>query len=709
MALVFPRIHLFSSLRPSPSRPRRIFSATMAVKGATMAARGQETKNKEVALVWFKHDLRTDDHPGLIAASQYPTVVPLYVFDPRILTSFPDEMLEMVLFALGDLRKSLKAQGSDLLIGFGSAEEVILELAKEVKATHIFAEEEVEYNLRRMVNIVVETLTTVLFSRGSPQFVFWQTPFYDIKSLNDLPASYREFKKLQFPLTTPLECPVLPVLEMGTDRGALPTFDDVKRYMNKNPTKLDARWTSIKEISSRSILRKENINQVEGKNDQIEGFEKSYSGKTNQTSATSRDTQRKRLEKSVFLSGKGNRVGGGTHTVLNALAGYLRYLEGTARDDWQEVHEKLRNAESRKGASFGALFGSALYLGIISRRRVHYEAIKYERERNAGFLSPFGYSAPTVAAAVDGVSSMEWYRLMALKSQLSNKGRYSIRIWRWKDYLIQYTVVGHEGPAVLLVHGFGAFLEHYRDNISFMADGGHRVWAITLLGFGKSEKPNIAYTELVWAELLRDFIVDVVGEPAHLIGNSIGGYFVASVAGLWPALAKSLVLINTAGSMIPGYSSVHFAEAGQTSGAAWLGSRLLLLYLRLRAGNILKNCYPTNTERADDWLINEILRASYDPGVLVVLESVFNFNLSIPLNYLLDLFGGKVMIIQGMRDPLSKSKLRLAMFREHCSEVTIRELDAGHCPHDELPEEVNSIICGWTSAIESKIRSYERI
>lgn len=71
------------------------------------------------------------------------------------------------------------------------------------------------------------------------------------------------------------------------------------------------------------------------------------------------------------------------------------------------VHEKLRNAESRKGASFNALFGYALYLGIISRRRVHYEAIKYERERNAGFLSPFGYSAATVAAAIHGVSSME--------------------------------------------------------------------------------------------------------------------------------------------------------------------------------------------------------------------------------------------------------------------------------------------------------------
>jgi len=84
-------------------------------------------------------------------------------------------------------------------------------------------------------------------------------------------------------------------------------------------------------------------------------------------------------------------------------------------------------------------------------------------------------------------------------------------------------VVGNEGPAVLLVHGFGAFLEHYRDNVDNIVNSKNRVWTITVLGFGKSEKPNIIYTELLWAELLRDFMAEVVGEPAHCVGNSIGG------------------------------------------------------------------------------------------------------------------------------------------------------------------------------------------
>lgn len=73
------------------------------------------------------------------------------------------------------------------------------------------------------------------------------------------------------------------------------------------------------------------------------------------------------------------------------------------------------------------------------------------------------------------------------------------------------------------MHGFGAFLEHFRDNIDKIAATGHRVWAITLVGFGKSEKPNVNYSELFWSELLRDFIVEIVREPVHLLGNSIGG------------------------------------------------------------------------------------------------------------------------------------------------------------------------------------------
>ena len=82
--------------------------------------------------------------------------------------------------------------------------------------------------------------------------------------------------------------------------------------------------------------------------------------------------------------------------------------------------------------------------------------------------------------------------------------------------------MGQQGSPVLFVHGFGASWEHYRDNIKSLAEG-NRVWALSLLGFGRSEKPDVVYTQDLWAELIRDFIVEVIGEPVVLVGNSIGG------------------------------------------------------------------------------------------------------------------------------------------------------------------------------------------
>uniref|UniRef100_A0A0E0M3T4 Photolyase/cryptochrome alpha/beta domain-containing protein n=1 Tax=Oryza punctata TaxID=4537 RepID=A0A0E0M3T4_ORYPU len=639
-------------LRLRRSRSRGLVVASGAVKAPA-------------AVVWFKHDLRVDDHPGLaaaVAAEPRRPVVPLYVFDRRILAGYSDKMLELLLFALEDLKMVLKSQESDLLIGLGNAEDVVLKLVNEVQAGLIFTEEEVEYRVRNVLASVESSLSNASFTSGNPpEIMVWSASLYDYKNPRELSTSHNQFLKEKLPMNTPLAAPSLPALNIEIETGSLPTLEELKGFLKESRTSED-NWVPLKSTSARSILKK-TLSQIKVKT----GVASSDSDGGDDTTAYYGTSGRK-VQNSMFASESSIEVRGGTEITLDALAAYLKYLEGTGKASWQELHDKVRLSETRDGASFCTLFGPALQLGVISKRRVYHETIQYERDRNAGFISPFGYSTPTVTAAVDAICSMEWYWLLALKSQVCIEGNYPFRIWRWKGHLIQYTSVGHEGPSVLLVHGFGASLQHFRDNIGAIADQGCRVWAITLLGFGKSEKPNVNYSELLWSELLRDFIVDIVKEPVHLVGNSIGGYICAITAGLWPSLARSLILLNTAGSVVPSYSFIPLSEA-----------RLLLLFLRSRAGGILKEYYPT----------------SYDPGAATVIESIFSFNLSIPLNFLFDSFGGKILIVQGMKDPLTKSKSFVSMLREHCSKVHIRELDAGHAPHDEVPDEVNSLLCEW--------------
>lgn len=58
---------------------------------------------------------------------------------------------------------------------------------------------------------------------------------------------------------------------------------------------------------------------------------------------------------------------------------------------------------------------------------------------------------------------------------------------------------------------------------------GEKVYAIDLLGFGKSDKANIQYTLDIWKELIVDFVKEKIDKPVVLIGNSIGSLVSAMV------------------------------------------------------------------------------------------------------------------------------------------------------------------------------------
>ena len=50
--------------------------------------------------------------------------------------------------------------------------------------------------------------------------------------------------------------------------------------------------------------------------------------------------------------------------------------------------------------------------------------------------------------------------------------------WTWQEFSICYQQQGNSGPAVILVHGFGASWQHWRKNIPVLAEN-CRVYAST--------------------------------------------------------------------------------------------------------------------------------------------------------------------------------------------------------------------------------------
>lgn len=265
---------------------------------------------------------------------------------------------------------------------------------------------------------------------------------------------------------------------------------------------------------------------------------------------------------------------------------------------------------------------------------------------------------------------------------------------------------------VLLVHGFGAFGEHYRDAASALAREGFTVFAPTLPGYGRSEKPPARYGQGLWGSFVEEFAREVVRGPVVAAGNSIGGYIVsAAAASSGRDVFKGVVLLNPAGRVdgiatgqeTGGGAPVQVdnsEEAGDESLESSSSkppsrlfvevvSRALFLYLELSISRTLKKLYPSNPDAADAWLASEIGRAARDPGALAVFQSVFYMPRPRALDVLLvNEYKGPTLLLQGAKDPLNDARARAEALRGAVPGIEVVLLDAGHCPHDEVPAEV---------------------
>lgn len=97
-----------------------------------------------IQLVWFKRDLRVDDHAPLARAAKAGGCVGLYVYEPEIIEAedFDAAHLNFINESLIELRESLRQRGGELLFRTGELPEVINQIHQEVGIAKIWAHEE---------------------------------------------------------------------------------------------------------------------------------------------------------------------------------------------------------------------------------------------------------------------------------------------------------------------------------------------------------------------------------------------------------------------------------------------------------------------------------------------------------------------------------------------------------------------------------------
>lgn len=280
--------------------------------------------------------------------------------------------------------------------------------------------------------------------------------------------------------------------------------------------------------------------------------------------------------------------------------------------------------------------------------------------------------------------------------------------WQWRDQSIYYVKAGTrhpQRPPLLLIHGFGASTDHWRKNVAGLSEH-FEVWAIDLLGFGRSAKPDWRYSGNLWRDQLHEFIEQVIGQPAVLVGNSLGGYASLCVAAQRPQSAAGVVLINSAGPFTdiqgttkPDPMREVMGKFVQTLFRQDWASFLLFQYVRQKSiiRRTLEQVYLDKSAVTEE-LIEDIYRPSCDPGAPRVFASVFRTPQGEKVDVLLKELGCPLLMLWGEADPWINARERGAKFRHYHPQLTEYYLRAGHCPHDEIPEQVNELIHSWVLA-----------
>ncbi len=280
------------------------------------------------------------------------------------------------------------------------------------------------------------------------------------------------------------------------------------------------------------------------------------------------------------------------------------------------------------------------------------------------------------------------------------------QIWTWRGFPICYQAQGETGPAVVLVHGFGASWGHWRKNIPALAQT-CRVYAIDLIGFGGSAKPApgqpIDYTFETWGQQVVDFCREVVGTSALLVGNSIGCIAVMQAAVMAPELVERVALLNCSLRLL------HDRRREQQPWFRRIGTPLLQNLLAVRAighgffrllakpktvRKILLQAYA-HPEAVTDELVNLLMGPAADPGAADVFLAFTRYSQGPLPEDLLEILPCPALLIWGEADPWEPVDLGENLAKFPVVKQFIRLPGAGHCPQDEVPEQVNSILQTW--------------
>lgn len=275
-----------------------------------------------------------------------------------------------------------------------------------------------------------------------------------------------------------------------------------------------------------------------------------------------------------------------------------------------------------------------------------------------------------------------------------------------------------EATPVVAVHGLGGSHVNWLAIAELLARG-RRVALLDLHGHGRTSSVGRDTSVAGNAALLARFVGEVLGRPAVLLGNSMGGMISLRVAAEHPELVAGVIGV---GSVLP-IAAHRLPEPAVALGVAVTGiPRLGSAILRVRRSRVtprqqveemLRLCCVDPTA-VPEWIVglevDLVTQRRTTPGLEAGIERAARTTVRAALerpayDRVLDRVRAPVLLIHGERDRLVPVESAHRAARRHPAWQVVTRPGVGHVPMLEEPDATLEVIEPWLAALPPAPRS----
>ncbi len=274
--------------------------------------------------------------------------------------------------------------------------------------------------------------------------------------------------------------------------------------------------------------------------------------------------------------------------------------------------------------------------------------------------------------------------------------------YAWKYGDLFFAVKGNrEAKPLVLLHdlGPGASSYEWRRNVDVLAEH-FCVYTPDLLGYGTSDRPAIDYDGELYANMISDFLSDVVKRPAIVVAHGLTGAYIIAEAPHRPRLFERLVLVAPPSGIL--HEVKHNALHSFLRGLLSLPITGQFLYNLQSTRGAIRRYYDKqgyhNPDLITDELVEYIYTSAHQPNTRFVQAALQTDYLRLDVHNQLASLQVPIVVVWGREGSLLPSEASAA-FKRVNPRIDVRVLDKAMSQvQEEQAQQFNNLVREFANA-----------